>query len=188
MMNNNIEIRKTQQLTTDNRKVAGYALLFNSQSEDLGFYETILPSAIDEETIKRSDVFAKFNHKDDVILARCKYGEGSLSLSIDDNGLWYEFIAPNTTYGDMLLEHIKRNEINASSFAFTVANGGDKWEKKDNTMYRTISKIDLLFDVSPVFQPAYAQTSCTLRNLENAKKEIEINEKLDDLESEIILL
>lgn len=189
MKNNNVEIRKTQQLSSDNnRKISGYAMLFNSQSEDLGFYEIIEPSAIDVDTIKRSDIFAKFNHQDDIILARSKYGEGSLKLSIDDNGLFYEFNAPNTTYGDMLLEHIKRGEITSSSFAFTVATNGDKWIKKDGKMYRTISKIDYLFDVSPVFQPAYEQTTCTMRNFEKAMKEIEINEKLDELESEIILL
>ena len=189
MNNNNIEIRKTQQLSSDdNRKISGYAMLFNSQSEDLGFYEIIEPSAIDIETIKRSDIFAKFNHQDYIILARCKYGEGSLKLSIDDNGLFYEFEAPKNIYGDMLLEHIRRNEITSSSCAFTVATNGDKWVKKDGTMYRTISKIDYLFDVSPVFQPAYSQTSCTMRNFEKAMKEIEINEKLDEIESELILL
>lgn len=189
MKNNNVEIRKTQQLSSDdNRKISGYAMLFNSQSEDLGFFEVIEPSAIDVDTIKRSDIFAKFNHQDDIILARCKYGEGSLNLTIDDNGLFYEFEAPKTTYGDMLLEHIKRGEITSSSFAFSVANGGDKWVKKDGEMYRTISKIEVLYDVSPVFQPAYEATTCTMRNFEKAQKEIEINEKLDEIESEIILL
>lgn len=188
MKNNNIEIRKTQQLTSDdNRKISGYAMLFNSQSEDLGFYEIIEPSAIDIETIKRSDIFAKFNHQDDIILARSKYGEGSLKLTIDDNGLWYEFDAPKNIYGDMLLEHIRRGEIDASSFAFTVAPAGDKWEKRNGVMYRTINKIDTLFDVSPVFQPAYSATTCTARNFENAKKMVEINEKLDEIEAQLIL-
>ena len=188
MNNNNIEIRKTQHITSNERKVSGYAVLFNSQSEDIGFYETIEPSAIDEDTIKRSDIFAKFNHQDDIILARCKYGEGSLSLTIDDKGLFYSFEAPNNIWGDALLEHLRRNEITSSSFAFTVANDGDKWEKRNGIMYRTISKIDYLFDVSPVFQPAYASTTCTQRNLDNAKKIIEINEKLDEMEAEILLM
>lgn len=187
-MNNNIEIRKTQHITSNERKVSGYAVLFNSQSEDIGFFETIEPSAIDEETIKRSDIFAKFNHDDDKILARSKYGEGSLSLTIDDKGLYYQFEAPNNIWGDALLEHLRRNEITSSSFAFTVANGGDKWEKRNGIMYRTISKIDNLFDVSPVFQPAYSNTTCTQRNLDNAKKIFEINEKLDEMEAEILLM
>lgn len=188
MNNNNIEVRKTQHITSNERKVSGYAVLFNSQSEDIGFYETIEPSAIDEDTIKRSDIFAKFNHDDDKILARSKYGEGSLSLTIDDKGLYYQFEAPNNIWGDALLEHLRRNEISSSSFAFTVANGGDKWEKRNGIMYRTISKIDYLFDVSPVFQPAYSQTTCTRRNLDNAKKIFEINEKLDEMEAEILLM
>lgn len=188
MKNKNIEIRKTQSINSDNRKVSGYALLFNSRSEDLGFFEIIKPTAIDENTIKRSDIFAKFNHEDDKILARSKNGNGSLSLTIDENGLFYEFDAPNTIYGDMLIEHIKRGEITSSSFAFTVSKGGDKWEKRDGVMYREINKIDLLFDVSPVFTPAYNSTTCTNRNYEKALKEIELNEKLDEVEAELLLI
>lgn len=187
--NKNIEIRKTQHVTTEGRKICGYAVLFNCQSEDLGFYEIIEPQAITEETIKQSDVFAKFNHDDDKVLARSKFGNGSLSLELDEKGLYYEFEAPNNIWGDTLLEHIKRGEIDASSFAFTVSQGGDKWEKDGNgTLYRTISKIDQLYDVSPVFQPAYSNTTCTARNLDKAKKIFEINEKLDEMEAEILLL
>lgn len=187
MNTDNIEIRKSQTIQTDERKVSGYAIVFSSESEDLGFVETIEPSAIDENTIKRSDVFAKFNHEDDKILARCKNGNGTLQLSIDEKGLYYEFEAPKNIYGEMLLEHIRRGEIDASSFAFTVAPAGDKWEKRNGIMYRTINKIDLLYDVSPVFQPAYSATTCTARNFENAKKMVEINEKLDEIEAQLIL-
>ena len=65
------------------RTVSGYGSVFNSQSEDLGFIETIDPNAITEETIKRSDVFATLNHVMDKILARFKYGSGSLELICD---------------------------------------------------------------------------------------------------------
>ena len=88
----------------------------------MGFVETIAPSAIDLETIKRSDVFAYLNH--DVnrgVLARCKYGVGSLDLTLKDDGLYYRFQAPRTQLGDELLEYLSRGEINTSSFAFTVA-------------------------------------------------------------------
>lgn len=171
----NKEIRYFNEIRTiedsESRKVEGYALVFNSQSEDLGFYETIEPSAIDDDVILQSDVVALLNHDDKRgILARSRKGKGSLKLSIDDRGLKYEFDAPHTALGDELLEMLKRGDINQSSFAFTVANGGDTWEKREGKYYRTIKKIDRLFDVSAVLTPAYSSTTVQCRNFEEIQK------------------
>ncbi|MFT0318916.1 HK97 family phage prohead protease [Bacteroides thetaiotaomicron] len=163
------EIRANED--SESRKVEGYAVIFNSESEDLGFIETIEKDAIDDEVIAKSDVFALMNHDDKRgILARSRKGKGSLKLSIDDRGLKYEFNAPKTTLGDELLEMLRRNDITSSSFAFTVATGGDSWEKRDGRYYRTIKKIDRLFDVSPVYNPAYSETSVACRSFDNIIK------------------
>ena len=177
----------------ESRTVCGYGSVFNSQSEDLGFIETIDPNAITEETIKRSDVFATLNHDMDKILARCKYGSGSLELKCDDKGLYYRFDAPNTNLGDELLEHLNRGEIDSSSFAFTVKR--DEWTKGDDGKhYRTILEIDQIFDVSPVFCPAYSEASCQKRNKPSdyadkinslEKRDMDNKEKLNQLEEEI---
>ena len=163
------EIRANED--SESRKVEGYAIIFNSESEDLGFIETIEKDAIDDEVIAKSDVFALMNHDDKRgILARSRRGKGSLKLSIDDRGLKYEFDAPKTALGNELLEMLRRNDISASSFAFTVANGGDAWEKRDGKYYRTIIKIDRLFDVSPVYNPAYSETTVACRSFDNILK------------------
>ncbi|WP_129648477.1 HK97 family phage prohead protease [Bacteroides salyersiae] len=163
------EIRANED--SESRKVEGYAIIFNSESEDLGFIETIEKDAIDDEVIAKSDVFALMNHDDKRgILARSRRGKGSLKLSIDDRGLKYEFDAPKTALGNELLEMLRRNDISASSFAFTVANGGDAWEKRDGKYYRTIKKIDRLFDVSPVYNPAYSETTVACRSFDNILK------------------
>ena len=169
---NNIEaraIRSTPVVNPDSRTVEGYAVVFNSQSEDLGFYETINPSAITEEVLKGSDVFCLFNHDQDKVLARSKYGTGSLQLQLDERGLKYTFQAPNTDLGNELLEYLKRGDIESSSFAFVVSTdeGSEVWETRaDGRQYRTILKIDELFDVSPVFNPAYSSTSVSQRALD----------------------
>lgn len=164
------EIRTIED-STESRKVEGYAIVFNSESEDLGFIETIKKDAIDDEVIAKSDVFALMNHDDKRgILARSRKGKGSLKLSIDDRGLKYEFDAPKTALGNELLEMLRRGDISASSFAFTVASGGDSWEKRDGRYYRTIKKIDRLFDVSPVYNPAYSETSVACRSFDNIIK------------------
>ena len=175
------------------RTVSGYGSVFNSQSEDLGFIETIDPNAITEETIKRSDVFATLNHDMDKILARCKYGSGSLELKCDDKGLYYRFDAPNTDLGDELLEYLNRGEIDSSSFAFTVKR--DEWTKGDDgKTYRRILEIDQVFDISPVFCAAYPEAICQKRNKPSdyadkintlEKRDMDNKEKINQLEEEI---
>ena len=185
---NNIEaraIRSTPVVNPDSRTVEGYAVVFNSQSEDLGFYETINPSAITEEVLKGSDVFCLFNHDQDKVLARSKYGTGSLQLQLDERGLKYTFQAPNTDLGNELLEYLKRGDIESSSFAFVVSTdeGSEVWETRaDGRQYRTILKIDELFDVSPVFNPAYSSTSVSQRALDKLNQ---LREMQDEKEKEV---
>ena len=177
----------------ESRKICGYALKFGCESQYMGFYETIDRSAITEDVIKESDIFALLNHDQSKVLARCRYGtEGSsLKLELRDDGLYYEFEAPNTQWGDELIEHLKRGEIFSSSFAFCIPQdgSGDKIERAaDGTIHRTITSIMRLFDVSPVFEPAYLDTTCTTRTLnildELSMKEKEIKEELEVREKE----
>lgn len=165
-----LEIRNTigkvlRQEDAESRKVEGYALLFNTTSDNLSFEEVIEPSALDG-VIARSDVFALLNHKKDRgILARSNMGEGSLTLEVDEKGLKYTFDAPKTALGEELLENLRRGEINQSSFAFTVRE--DKWTKReDGSWKRNIIQFDELYDVSPVYNAAYSQTSVYMRGKE----------------------
>ena len=185
---NNIEIRATNStpvVSQDSRTVEGYAVVFNSQSEDLGFYETINPSAITEDVLKRSDVFCLFNHDLDKVLARSKYGTGSLQLQLDEQGLKYTFQAPNTDIGNSLLEYLRRGDIDSSSFAFTVSTdkGSEVWTTgTDGRQYREILKIDSLHDVSPVWNPAYSSTSVSQRTLDKLNQ---LREMQDEKEKEV---
>ena len=155
-------------INEDSRTVCGYAVKFDSLSQDLGFYETIKSGAITEETIKQSDIYAKFNHRDDAILARSRYGEGTLRLELREDGLYYEFEAPHTVWGDELLEHIRNGNLYGSSFAFLCEQ--DKWSQRDGQYYRDVLKIKYLGDVSPVFEPAYLDTYVDKRGMEQIKK------------------
>lgn len=155
--NSNNEI--TPILLPESRTVSGYAIVFNSDSNDLGgFIERIEPTSLDG-VIEKSDVLCLLNHNEDRgVLARSNKGEGSLTLEIDEIGLKYTFEAPNTALGDELLEGLRRGDISTSSFAFTV--GKDSWSKlEDGTYLRTINSINELFDVSPVYRAAYDATS-----------------------------
>lgn len=156
-------------LNEEKRTIEGYALVFNSPSVDLGgFTEIIERSAIDEDTIKRSDIFVKLNHNNDKILARSKKGKGNLELTLDSKGLFYRFEAPHTPSGEECLEQVRNGVIDSSSFCFTLPRDGkgDKWERKDGKIYHYIVKIDKLYDVSPVYTPAYEATTCSKRCLD----------------------
>lgn len=174
------QIKRTSE---DSRTVEGLAVVFNQDSVDMGFIERIAPTAITEETIAKSDVFAYLDHNADRgVLARSNRGEGSLKLWLNEDGLHYRFEAPNTQLGDELLSYLSRGELNSSSFAFTVPANGDSWAMRDGKHYRTINTIDRLFDVSPVFQPAYETTTSVKRRLDGFEQ---IQEKLDAISRQI---
>lgn len=184
-MAKNVEYRNSNEIRTseESRHIEGYALKFNVDSVDMGFIETISPSAITEETIRKSDIYALLDHnKEKGILARSRYGEGSLTLEIRDDGLFYSFDAPKTQLGDEVLEYLRRGEIRQSSFGFVIdKEGGDTWTRStDGVIHRTINKIYCLTDVSPVFSPAYEQTTAITRKLDELKA---VDEKLDAYEN-----
>ena len=187
-MTNRQEYRNSSplQLNSETRTVTGMAVVFNSDSENLGFIERIHSQAITEDTINRSDVLAKFNHDDNKVLARSKFGKGSLKLSIDERGVAYEFESPKTALGDELLEYLERGDISASSFAFTISKeeGSEKWSKRNGTIYSDIFSIDRLYDVSPVFNPAYSATTCSKRFQDVQALSEEIDKKMDLIKTE----
>lgn len=160
--------------TEAGNRITGYAIVFNSRSEPMydpftrrKFVEIIDSGAVDEALVKRSDIKALYNHDRNRLLARSTNGEGTLSLSVDENGLRYSFTAPNTEYGREVKELIKRGDLRGSSFAFTF-DENDVEETRDNDTkltIRTIKRINGLYDVSVVCDPAYQSTNVGLRSL-----------------------
>lgn len=174
------------QIIPESRKVEGYAIVFGTNSNNIGFIETISRNAITQELVDDCDVFCRFDHNPDKILARSNKGQGSLKLTVDERGLKYEFESPKTSLGDELLEFISRGDLNKSSFCFSIAEDKDAqiWEKRDGKLHRTINKIGRLWDVSPVWNPAYDDTSCDLRSYEEAMRKFMTEEELEQKENE----
>jgi len=173
-----LEVRMSVQADVESRTIRGYAAKYNTTSEPLmsrdskyKFRETIAAGAFDGASM--DDVRALFNHDNNIVLARSRNGSGTLQLGVDEIGLWYEFEAPNTTHGNDLLESVKRGDIDQSSFAFSIDGDGAEWsesgdyENDTDVIYmRTIKKIKRIYDVSPVTEPAYSDTSVAVRSLE----------------------
>lgn len=171
-------------ITLSERIVSGYAIRFMEESVDLGgFIERIHPEAISIDQIRNSDIFAFFNHDNEKVLGRT--GAGTLKLDLRDDGLYYEIDVPDTVAGNELLEHIKRGEMYGTSFAFSLPSddSGDIWSRdEDGNIYRDITNIEILYEISPVFSPAYPTTTISARSLDklnelkNMKENIELRE------------
>ena len=155
----------------ESRTIEGYAIVFNSESKLIeGKFTEVIESGAMNGVLERSDILALLDHKREKgVLARSKYGIGSLSLKVDSKGLKYSFDAPKFALGDELIEGIKRGDIRSSSFAFYVSSG-QKWEKRSDGSYlRRIKQIDLITDISPTYREAYQETTVALRSLDAFK-------------------
>lgn len=177
-------IYRNTTLESSKNKVSGYACVFEKESVNLGgFTEIIHRGAITQETIEKSDIFANLDHDPTYIIARSRNGKGSLKLSVDDIGLYFEFELPQTEKGNEIRSYLERDEINQCSFCFSLDvndKESQKWSIRNNTQYREIYKIDKLYDIALVFQPAYEQTSVSLRKAMEEEKDY-ISEQINIL-------
>lgn len=172
----------------DERTIEGYAVVFEQQSQVLYnkdkrnfFIEVIKRGAITNELLQSSDVKALVEHDSNRLLARSYKGKGSLQLSVDEHGVKYRFIAPNTADGDYAVEMIKRGDVFGSSFAYlTNEKENIEYSRLENGLIlRKVKLIDRFFDVSPVADPAYMGTEVSVRSIKEVfpEKEDQNNEK-----------
>jgi HK97 family phage prohead protease len=163
------------------RVITGYAAKFDTWSEPIygWFKEQIARGAFDKTDM--SDVIMVFNHDISGVLARTT--SGTLTLSVDDTGLRFEFEAPETTLGNDMLELVGRGDISKCSFKFVVE--ADEWRYADDKNKleldeRTVKSISKLYDVSLVTYPAYKDTEASVReHLEQRKREALVPKSVD---------
>ena len=162
----NVELRTAEVRAAgdDALVVEGYASNFNVEY-DLGYFkETVARGAFDD--VMQDDVRFLLNHTG-APLARTT--NGTLELSVDDQGLKYRAALADTQDGRDLYKLIKRGDITQSSFAFTIEN--DTWSEDRST--RTITKVGKLLDTSAVTYPASPTASVYARNMAAAAQEVE---------------
>lgn len=155
------------------RAISGYAVLFDTPSavlyEDAGMEvrEVISKRAITEDFLKQQDIKMTMFHDRQLILARSNKGEGSLSYSVDDKGVRFEFEVPNTCDGDKAFELVKRGDICGCSFMFSTYYGDKDYVavevKRENgreCATNTVMAFTGIYDFTLAADPAYPDTSC----------------------------
>jgi HK97 family phage prohead protease len=159
---------------SDGMHLEGYAAVFNSRSENLGgFTETIQPGAFRSSLRSRNDIKLLWNHQSGAVLGSTR--AGTLSLVEDDKGLRVSATLPNTTHGRDASELIRRGDVTAFSFGFSLpTRGGDSWS--DDGTERVLKSVRL-HEVSLVAFPAYPGTagSATVRGLDRLAKRANVD-------------
>jgi len=158
----------------DGMHLEGYAALFNSRSENLGgFTEIIKPGAFRGSLKSRNDIKMLWNHDSGAVLGSTR--AGTLVLTEDDRGLRVSATLPNTSYGRDASELVRRGDVTAFSFGFSMpARGGDEWSS-DGT--ERVLKVVRLHEVSLVAFPAYPETAgtATVRGLDKIAKRANVD-------------
>lgn len=145
----------------------GYAVVFDSPTtlyeyEGIEYKEIIDRNAFNK--CNMNDCCLRYNHANGfLILARVR--GGSLTLTIDANGLKFRAKLFNTTASRDVYQVIKEGGLDKCSFAFAVKES----EYNRETHTRTIKEIDRLFDVSVVDTPAYDDTEVSARGFFEAE-------------------
>lgn len=152
---NNLTV--SRDTTNNSRKVSGYAVTFNQPSKPLPFTEYIWPGAFDG--VDFSEVQLLYAHDFDNILARVD--SGTLSLKVDDKGLFFVAQIPDTTLGNDVYENIENGNLKGLSFNAQIdQNNGDSWSQTDDgTVIHTINHFSSLNEISLTSIPAYTETS-----------------------------
>jgi HK97 family phage prohead protease len=153
--------------------LVGISPPWDSLSVDLGgFREKFAPTAFDglvdrKPTDPRGkiDVPFLFNHDPNHVTGRTS--NGRLELAKDARGLAYRHKPLQTSMGRDLVMMVEDRTITGSSFAFTVADGGENWtEDERGNVIRTVHKASGLYDISAVTSPAYPSSSIAPRSLD----------------------
>ena len=140
----------------DNRRLRGYAIVFNAPSQNLGgFREIIAPEAIDRTFKEAIDVRALVDHDSAKIIGRLR--ANTLEMVKDQRGLRVTIEPdPDISYARDIMLAVKRGDVTGMSFAFRTVE--DDWNYEDEEMpLRTV--LDMrVSEVSVVTFPAYTQT------------------------------
>lgn len=141
------------------RRIEGYFSVFDSGYELWpGAVETIGPHAFDGAV--NDDIRCLVDHDTRLVLGRTT--AGTLTLRVDDHGLWGSVLI-NPEDGDAmnLYARVQRGDVSQCSFGFVILEESTEW-LENGDVHWTIEKVKL-YEVSCVTFPAYKDTEISAR-------------------------
>ena len=152
------------------RTIYGRAIVFNKVFEYEDWWgdkyrETIKPSACTREFLESQDIKLNLLHKREMSIARSNCGEGNLRYSVSDEGVDFEFEAPNCDLGDRALEMVRSGVYTGCSFEFypkdyeckKIQEDGKTVYEINHTGFEKLSAFTIAMD------PAYKETTVDCR-------------------------
>lgn len=115
-----------------------------------------------------TDSTLKVNHNDAMVpLARTGR---TMRLTVNDDGLYMvASLAGDNQTAREVYSAVRRGDLSGMSFAFTVPEGGSRYDPATNT--RHIDQIDRILEVSVVEHPAYPTASVEARDAITAARD-----------------
>ena len=169
--------------------ISGTAIVFNVESRVIDEYgeifrEVILPEAVPMEFLNKQDIKLNLLHKRGDTFGRCINGtEGNMTVTRDDKGVYFEVQVPNCDLGIRARELTKAGVYTGCSFEFyPKAYDIEEREVNGKREIKVIHKeLDSIGAFTLAMDPAYLQTSCSVRELHEqtpeAKREAEAAEQ-----------
>ena len=152
------------------RTIYGRAIVFNKVFEYEDWWgdkyrETIKPSACTKEFLESQDIKLNLLHKREMSIARSNCGEGNLRYSVNDEGVDFEFEAPNCDLGDRALEMVRSGVYTGCSFEFypkdyeckKITEEGKTVYEINHTGFEKLTAFTIAMD------PAYKETTVDCR-------------------------
>jgi len=145
-------------------KIDGFAAVYDEYTEIMdwwgdSFQERIQRGALTDTLGDGHDIFALKNHNWNEVLGRTG---ANLVLTDRENGLFFDLTPNQSTLGRDIVEDVRSGLIKGCSIGFRILE--QLWEERDDTWFRTITKIELReITLTPI--PAYTSTTAEVRSL-----------------------
>lgn len=154
-------------IDAEKRTIRGYGIVFNKESVDLRANGRVFREVIRPEAVKGLDltrILSMHNHKSERLLGNTE--SGTMRVGVDSIGVWYEVDIPASPTGEDVLVSVQRGDTQGSSFQFDIRSDGEKWTVKDGKALREIVQFNGVYEMGPVSDPAYPDTTIAARSME----------------------
>lgn len=142
------------------KRIEGYFAVFDGVYEMYpGWSESIDHEAFDGAL--EDDIRALIDHETRLVLGRTS--SGTLTLRVDDKGLWGSISVNEDDQDAMnLYARVKRGDVSQCSFGFDILEEEREVDETTGHVHYTIKRVKL-YEVSVVTFPAYEDTGVTAR-------------------------